>query len=66
MDVTLFRDRDDDPGFYLGAAGANGWRGTLISRSIDGTTFDLFAAVLSAGEAVSGYAQTVLGDGIEE
>lgn len=63
MDVTLFRDRDDDAGFYLAAGGPDGWRGALISRSTDGNTFDIFAAVLSGQEAIAGFAQTALPDG---
>ncbi|KKL08053.1 hypothetical protein LCGC14_2579740, partial [marine sediment metagenome] len=63
MDVTLARDIDDDPGFYLAAGGPKPWAGTLVTRSTDGTTFDLFAAVLSGGEAICGFAQTVLADG---
>lgn len=63
MDVGLARDVDNNAGFYLAAGGSKGWRGTLVTRSTDGSTFSVFTAVLSAGEAVGGYAQTVLAAG---
>jgi len=62
LDVPLLRDADDDPGFYVAAAGyRSGWNGAAIYKSADsGATWDPALSLLSG--ATLGYTTGVLGD----
>lgn len=62
LDTPMLRDADDDPGFYIVAAGyLGGWKGTAIYKSADnGATWDPALSLLSG--ATLGYATGVLAD----
>lgn len=62
LDTPLLRDADDDPGFYIAAAGyITGWDGAAIYKSADGgATWDPALALFSG--AVLGYATGILAD----
>lgn len=60
LDVPLLRDVDDDPGFYVAAAGATTtWRGYQLYQSTDGgTSYSALAngtaiAAVAVGEAIT-------------
>lgn len=62
LDVAMLRDADDDPGFYIAAAGyLGGWRGAALYKSVDGgATWDAALSLLTG--ATLGYTTGVLGN----
>ncbi len=46
LDIPMLREVDNDPGFYLAAAGyGNTWPGALIMRSSDGVSYGTVASI---------------------
>nr|HVY12830.1 phage tail protein [Alphaproteobacteria bacterium] len=60
MDVPLLRNEDDQPGFYAGLSGRDGWRGAALYRSADGVSYALVSSF--SLPACCGLAADVLAD----
>lgn len=62
LDIPLLRDKDNEAGYYLAAAGyLSGWKGGVLYKSVDeGATWESMTAVLTA--ATLGYTTGTLGD----
>jgi hypothetical protein len=61
LDIPILRDADDEHGLYVAVDGSSAnWDGAVIYKSTDSTTFAQVA--VSTDDAVSGSADTVLGD----
>lgn len=65
LDTPLLRDEDTADGLYILAGAADeGWDGSVIYKSIDGTSYVQLIAVLSDRNAQMGFSTTLLGDGV--
>jgi len=58
MDIPLLRDLDEGAGFYMGSAGADGWPGAIVFKSLNGTDFVDFSSFASSQNSFSGSATT--------
>ncbi len=63
MDIPMLRESDDDPGFYVAAAGyaSTGWPGAVVMRSIDGGVTYTTSAIFTT-PTVMGNVSAALGN----
>lgn len=61
LDLPLLRTQDDQPGYYLAASGASGWKGGSLWRADDGVNY---SRVTACDDAITcGVATSVLASG---